>query len=110
MHAARGVCAWGIALGAALAAPAQAAPEPSAAAAATSLLGPLSLEEPSTLELPSVSRRAERLSDAPASVFAITAADIRRSGAVNLPDALRLAPNLHVACVSALECTVTARG
>ena len=41
----------------------------------------LSLEDLSNIEITSVSKRAERLSDAPASVFVITADDIRRSGA-----------------------------
>jgi iron complex outermembrane receptor protein len=34
----------------------------------------------------SVSRRAERLSDAPASIYVITADDIRRAGANSLPE------------------------
>ena len=70
----------------------------------------LSLEELSNLEITSVSKRAERLSDVPASVFVITAADIRRSGASSLPEALRLAPNLQVARVSATGYSISARG
>ena len=70
----------------------------------------LSLEELSNLRITSVSKRAERLSDAPASVFVITGDDIRGSGASTLPEALRLAPNLHVSRVSAGEYLVTARG
>ncbi|HEV8691573.1 MAG TPA: TonB-dependent receptor, partial [Ideonella sp.] len=85
---------------------ARASPEPSL----PSRLGQLSLEELSNIEITSVSKRAERLSDAPTSVFVITAADIRRSGAVNLPEALRLAPNLQVVRSSAGVYTVTARG
>src|SRR2546422_9434907 len=49
-------------------------------------LADLSLEELANLEVTSVSRRAERLSDAPASVFVITGDDIRRSGATSLPE------------------------
>jgi iron complex outermembrane receptor protein len=70
----------------------------------------LSVEELSNLEITSVSKHAERLSEAPTSVFVITAEDIRRSGATDLPDALRLAPNLQVARVSADQFTVSARG
>jgi iron complex outermembrane receptor protein len=70
----------------------------------------LSLEELSNIEITSVSRRAERLSDAPTSVFVITADDIRRSGATSLPEALRLAPNLQVARASANEWAISARG
>jgi iron complex outermembrane receptor protein len=43
-------------------------------------------------------------------VFVITAEDIRRSGVTRLPEALRLAPNLQVAQVSASGYAVTARG
>jgi iron complex outermembrane receptor protein len=73
-------------------------------------LSDLSLEALAELPITSVSKRAEPLADAPTSVFVITAADIRRSGATSLPEALRLAPNLHVARVSAFEYTITARG
>jgi iron complex outermembrane receptor protein len=73
-------------------------------------LADLTLEELSNLEVTSVSKRAERLSDAPASVFVITADDIRRSGATSLPEALRLAPNLQVARVGANGWAITARG
>src|SRR5258706_1121003 len=70
----------------------------------------LSLEELSNLEITSVSKRVERLSDAPTSVFVITSADIRRSGATSLPEALRLAPNLQVARVATTGYAVSARG
>ena len=73
-------------------------------------LADLSLEELADLEITSVSRRAERLSDAPASVFVITADDIRRSGATSLPEALRLAPNLEVARVDSRQYAISARG
>jgi iron complex outermembrane receptor protein len=70
----------------------------------------LSIEELSNIEVISVSKREERLSDAPTSVFVITAEDIRRSGVTSLPEALRLAPNLQVARVSANEYAISARG
>jgi outer membrane receptor for ferrienterochelin and colicin len=61
----------------------------------------LSLEELADIEIMSVSRRAERLQDAPASIFVITNADIRHSAATTLAEALRLAPNLDIAQVNA---------
>jgi len=73
-------------------------------------LAELSLEELANLEITSVSRRAERLADAPASVFVITGDDIRRSGVTSLPEALRLAPNLQVARVDARQYAISARG
>jgi iron complex outermembrane receptor protein len=80
------------------------------ATASRASLADLSLEELSNIEVTSVSKQAERLSDAAAAVFVITADDVRRSGATRLFDALRLAPNLHVAEVSATGGTVSARG
>ena len=73
-------------------------------------LADLSLEELGNIEVTSVSRRPERLSDAAASIFVITGEDIRRSGATSLPEALRLAPNLQVARVDAKTYAITARG
>jgi len=82
----------------------------SAVQLAAGSLADLSLEELANIDIVSVSRRAERLSDAPASVFVITADDIRRSGATSLPEALRLAPNLQVAQASASGYAITSRG
>lgn len=73
-------------------------------------LADLSLEELANIEVTSVSKKAERLADAAASVFVITAEDIRRSGATNLPEVLRLAPNLQVAQSSASGYAISARG
>jgi iron complex outermembrane receptor protein len=70
----------------------------------------LSFEELGNIEITSVSKRGERLADAPASVYVITGSQIRRSGATNLPEALRLAPNLHVARTSASGYSISARG
>jgi iron complex outermembrane receptor protein len=70
----------------------------------------LSLEELANIQVTSVSKRSESLSDAAASIFVITGSDIRRAGATSLPEALRLAPNLQVARVDARNYAVTARG
>jgi iron complex outermembrane receptor protein len=70
----------------------------------------LSLEQLGNIEITSVSKRAEPLSGAPASIFVITGEDIRRSGVTNLPDALRLAPNLQVARVHGSGYSISARG
>lgn len=73
-------------------------------------LSGLSLEELSQVEITSVSKRAEPLSQAPAAVYVITADDIRRSGATSLPEALRLAPNLEVARVDSQTYNISSRG
>jgi iron complex outermembrane receptor protein len=70
----------------------------------------LSLEQLSNIVITSVSRRPEPLADAAASVFVISAEDIRRSGVTSLPEALRLAPNLQVARTSASGYTISSRG
>jgi len=70
----------------------------------------LSIEELANVAITSVSRRPEPLAQAPAAVFVISAEDIRRSGAINLPEALRLAPNLEVARINGFSYTISARG
>ncbi|NRF68133.1 TonB-dependent receptor [Aquincola sp. S2] len=73
-------------------------------------LAELSLEQLGNIEITSVSRRAQRLSDAPTSVFVITADDIRRAGPASLPEVLRLAPNLQVARSANRSYSISARG
>ncbi len=70
----------------------------------------LSLEELANIQVTSVSKRSEPLTDAAASIFVITNNDIQRSGASNLPEALRLAPNLQVAQDNARNYAISARG
>src|SRR6266853_1688756 len=78
-------------------------------------LNPADLKEKSLKELmevivTSVSKKAEKLSEAASAITVITQEDIRRSGATSLPEALRLAPNLEVAQVDAHEWAISARG
>jgi iron complex outermembrane receptor protein len=73
-------------------------------------LARLGLQDLMEIEVTSVSRRVESLSDAAASIFVITGEQIRRSGVTTLPDALRLAPNLQVAQTSASGYSISARG
>lgn len=82
----------------------------SPANAQLSSLADMTLEQLSDIEVTSVSRRAEPLTDAAASIFVISSDDIRRSGARTIPEILRLAPNLHVARVSASTYAISARG
>ena len=73
-------------------------------------LGRLSIEELANINITSVTKSPEPLSRAAAAVFVITANDIIRSGATNLPEVLRLAPNLEVARLNAYNWAITARG
>lgn len=70
----------------------------------------LSLDELMDLEVTSVSKRPERLLEAAAAIQVITGEDIRRSGASNIPEALRLASSLDVAQENAHEWAISTRG
>lgn len=81
-----------------------------AAAVAEGDIADLSLEQLNEIVITSVTRQQEMLNNAAASVFIISATDIRRSGVRSLPEALRLAPNLEVARVDARNYAISARG
>src|SRR5690349_6838253 len=81
-----------------------------AAAQSTSALKSLSVDELLNLRVTSVSKRSEPLSNAAASIIVLTSETIRRSGATTLPEALRLAPNLQVARIDAVQYAISARG
>ncbi|HUS11549.1 MAG TPA: TonB-dependent receptor [Pyrinomonadaceae bacterium] len=70
----------------------------------------LSVEELMDIEVTSVSRRPEKLSETASAIQVITQEDIRRSGATSLPEALRLASNLEVAQVDSRQWAISARG
>jgi iron complex outermembrane receptor protein len=73
-------------------------------------LGNLSLDELSNLEVTSVSKTAEVLRSAPATIYVITHDDIVRSGVTSIAEALRLAPNLQMTQLSATNYAAGARG
>ena len=73
-------------------------------------LGQLSIEQLSDLPVTSVAKRAEPLGQAPAAIYVITHEEIERSGALTVPEMLRLAPNLQVFQTSASNYVITARG
>src|SRR5256884_9628340 len=70
----------------------------------------LTLDQLMNVEVTSVSRRPERLSQTASAIQVITQDDIRQSGASRLPEALRLASNLQVAQVDARQWPISARG
>ena len=70
----------------------------------------LSIEELMEVEVTSVSRSPVALGEAPSALQVITGWEIRRSGASNLPQALRLANNLHVARKNSHDWGISARG
>lgn len=70
----------------------------------------LSIEELAEIDVTSVSRRVERLSETAAAVSVIRGDDIRRSGYTTLADALRLGDALDVARINSSTWGITARG
>ena len=69
-----------------------------------------SLEDLMNIEVTTVSKKEQKLSQAPAAVFVITQEDIRRSGMFNLPDLLRMVPGVQVGQVQGGEWAVSSRG
>ncbi|RXK53398.1 TonB-dependent receptor [Oleiharenicola lentus] len=70
----------------------------------------LSFEELAGITVTTVSKREERYFNAAAAVHVITGEDIRRSGALMLPDALRLAPGVEVGAINSRSYAVAMRG
>jgi iron complex outermembrane receptor protein len=70
----------------------------------------LSFEELLDTPVTLVSGREEKLSESPSAIQVVTGEDIRRSASSSLAEALRLAPNLHVAQVNSHDWAVSARG
>jgi iron complex outermembrane receptor protein len=77
--------------------------------ASTGALKRMSIEELMDIEITSVSRSPETLSSAAAAISVLTDADIRRSGATTIPEALRGIPGLHVARRNANSWAVSSR-
>jgi iron complex outermembrane recepter protein len=69
-----------------------------------------SLEDLMNIEITSVSKKEQRTSQAPAAVFVISREDIRRSGALDIPDLLRMVPGVDVAQIDTGKWAISARG
>jgi iron complex outermembrane receptor protein len=70
----------------------------------------MTIEDLADINVTSVSRTDQPLSDAPAAIYVISHDDIARSGALTIPEMLRLAPNLQVYQTGPGQWVVTARG
>ncbi|MGH6991242.1 MAG: TonB-dependent receptor plug domain-containing protein, partial [Stellaceae bacterium] len=73
-------------------------------------LSQLSIGALAKIDITSVIKSPEPLSNAPAAIYVITHDEIMRSGARTIPEILRLAPNLDVARISANTYAISARG
>ena len=87
-----------------------AAPSTESSEEATQDLTELRLEELMAIEVTSVSKKVQAVAHTASAVFVITQEDIRRSGANSIPEALRMAPGLHVARIDSQKWSVTSRG
>lgn len=80
------------------------------AAAAEATLVHLSIEQLMDIEVTSVARKPQKLSESASAIYAITREDIRRSGMRSIPELLRMVPGLSVAQFDANKWAITSRG
>ncbi len=62
------------------------------------------------VKVTSASKTEQSMSQVAAAIFVITQEDIRRSGATNIPDLLRMVPGMDVAQINANNWAISARG
>src|SRR4051794_13710246 len=70
----------------------------------------MNLEDLMKVQVTSVSKKEQQLSKAGAAVYGISREDIRRSGAIRIPDLLRMVPGLDIAQVDANTHAISIRG
>jgi iron complex outermembrane receptor protein len=70
----------------------------------------VSIENLMNIEVTSVSKKEQKLSQVAAAIFVITQEDIRRSGATSIPDLLRMVPGLDVAQINGSTWAIGSRG
>ena len=70
----------------------------------------LSFDELMQVNITSVSKKSEKLSEAIAAVYVVTRNEIRRSGATSIPEALRLVPGVDVAQIDPNKWAIGIRG
>jgi outer membrane receptor protein involved in Fe transport len=73
-------------------------------------LAQVSLENLMNVEVTSVSKKEQKLSQVAAAIFVIAQEDIRQSGASNILDLRRMVPGLNVAQINANTWAISARG
>src|SRR5690606_5788442 len=70
----------------------------------------LSLEQLLNVKVHSASKKEEMIADSPVAVYALTGADIERSGVTTIPDALRMVPGVEVARADSNSWAISIRG
>jgi iron complex outermembrane recepter protein len=74
-----------------------------------SALANLSLEELLSVQFTEVSRKEQSAMNVPSAIYVLNAEQIKRSGATNIPEALRLVPGVHVGRVSGSQYAISIR-
>ncbi|HLG99405.1 MAG TPA: TonB-dependent receptor [Bryobacteraceae bacterium] len=69
-----------------------------------------SLEQLMDVQVTSVNKKEQKLARTAAAIFVISAEDIRRSGATNIPDLLRMVPGVQVSRIDANAWSISIRG
>src|ERR1700730_5651780 len=69
-----------------------------------------SLEDLMNIKVTSVSKTEQKMCQVAAAIFVITQEDVKRSGATNIPDLLRMVPGLDVAQINSNNWAISARG
>ena len=70
----------------------------------------LSIEDLMGIQVTSVSKKSQPLSDSAAAIFVITAEDIQQSAATCIPELLRMVPGVNVARIDANKWAISSRG
>ncbi|WP_027390755.1 TonB-dependent receptor plug domain-containing protein [Chrysiogenes arsenatis] len=70
----------------------------------------MSLEDLMQVQVSALAKKPQSLQQMPASAYVLGREDIKRSGATNIPDLLRLIPGVHVAAQNAHTWAISIRG
>ncbi|MFN8221467.1 MAG: TonB-dependent receptor plug domain-containing protein, partial [Fimbriimonadales bacterium] len=73
-------------------------------------LGSMGIEDLMKLQVTTASRQEQVFMNVPAAIYVVTGDDIRKSGAVTVPDMLRMVPGLQVFVVDGNKWSVSIRG
>jgi iron complex outermembrane recepter protein len=73
-------------------------------------LASMSIEDLLNIEVTSVSKTQQKISETASAIYVITQEDIQSSGAMNIPDLLRMVPGMDVAQINANTWAISARG
>lgn len=85
-------------------------PEPQTPTPQRNDLANMNIEDLMNIEVTTASKQAQSLSSVAAAIYVVTADDIARAGATNVPDALRMVPGVDVAQMTASMWAVSIRG